>query len=281
MEKIQDSDGNSPGFVGVFIPREIFEDENLTATEVLLYGTVAAFGGRGCYMLAEDIEKRIKCGAATRRKAVEKLEKLGYIMTQKQRNGRLFMRSTLGFQKSQQPVRPEEIEERPDEEAEAEPRDPKKYGAEDINDYLETWKEETGFDFLEDKQQRKCARLVLNKYGMDEAVKIARRVGRAQTDRYAPRITSPNDIVGRYSKLPALEVYEKRRDAEQNQPKSTAPKPSKLAQMHYTAPDFRWADYTAENNESDETKAAAIKKARQIFEARSHQKPATKPEAKK
>lgn len=98
--ELKDSEGNIPQWTGIWIPREIICSE-LKLAEMAFYGMIAAFGNKGCYMLAEDIEKQLNIAPSTRRRYIKHLVELGVITCKKQANGRILLKTTLGFYKNE------------------------------------------------------------------------------------------------------------------------------------------------------------------------------------
>lgn len=93
-----------------------------------------------------------------------------------------------------------------------EPEAPKRYGNADVNEILDLWLEETGFDHRSTKQERFAANTLLRKYGCEATKALIRRVGvaRRSDDQFAPQIAKPSQLVGKYEKLTALKLWEDR-----------------------------------------------------------------------
>lgn len=89
---------------------------------------------------------------------------------------------------------------------------PKSYGKAEINDLLELWLEETGFDHKSAKAERYAINNLLRKNGYEATKALIRRVGRARRSdsQFAPQIAKPSQLQGKYSKLEALVIWEER-----------------------------------------------------------------------
>lgn len=103
----------------------------------------------------------------------------------------------------------------PTDESEIEPlneEQPKSYGKAEINDLLEIWLEETGFDHKSAKAERYAINNLLRKNGYEATKALIRRVGRARRSdsQFAPQIAKPSQLQGKYSKLEALVIWEER-----------------------------------------------------------------------
>lgn len=88
------------------------------------------------------------------------------------------------------------------------------FGREDINELVELWEAETGISIKGQQNQRRQLYNLVRKYGLEGTQKLVERVGAATRsgDRFAPQIATPSDLTGKYSKLPKLEMWEKRNE---------------------------------------------------------------------
>lgn len=86
------------------------------------------------------------------------------------------------------------------------------YGRADLNELVALWEKETGISIAGQQNQRRQLYNLVKKYGLDATKTLIKRVGVAthSPDRFAPRIASPSDLTGKYSKLPKLELWENR-----------------------------------------------------------------------
>ena len=67
-------------FTGVWIPRHIIEDENLSWTEIILYSEIASYS-KGCFKSLESLAKRLRLSHKTKvSPMLKKLEERGYII---------------------------------------------------------------------------------------------------------------------------------------------------------------------------------------------------------
>lgn len=72
-------DTNKRGFEGIWIPREIWLDTNLSALERILYAEIASFGENGCWKKSEELMKLLGVGKGTFQKYCRNLrETSGY-----------------------------------------------------------------------------------------------------------------------------------------------------------------------------------------------------------
>lgn len=103
---------------------------------------------------------------------------------------------------------------------------PKSYGKAEINDLLELWREETGFDHKSTKSERYAINNLLRKNGYEDTKALIRRVGRARRsdNQFAPQIAKPSQLQGKYSKLEALVLWEERQ-SQAEQPKTATGRP--------------------------------------------------------
>lgn len=103
---------------------------------------------------------------------------------------------------------------------------PKSYGKAEINELLELWREETGFDHKSTKSERYAINNLLRKNGYEATKALIRRVGRARRsdNQFAPQIAKPSQLQGKYSKMEALVLWEERQ-SQAEQPKTAPGRP--------------------------------------------------------
>ena len=103
---------------------------------------------------------------------------------------------------------------------------PKSYGKAEINELLELWLEETGFDHKSAKAERYAINNLLRKNGYEATKALIRRVGRARRSdsQFAPQIAKPSQLQGKYSKLEALVIWEERQ-SQAEKPKTATGRP--------------------------------------------------------
>ena len=220
---MEDSNKNKPNFTGVWIPAEVFETKDLTSKELLLYGIVASYRN-GCYLTSEDLEAKIRCKSETRRKSVKHLCELGFITCQKQTNGRLLLKSTLGFQTAQnepQATKQQKTSNQPTQPPEAletqengqiqqnSEQVQEQYGDEDINWCFDEWENIIGTPIASRaKQNRYACRNLLKKEvshnvakGHDTVGNLLKLVRESKKDQYAPRIADFSDLQSKLNQL--------------------------------------------------------------------------------
>jgi len=91
---------------------------------------------------------------------------------------------------------------------------PKRYGNAEVNDALDLWEHETGFNHRSTKSERYAIAGLIKQHGYEPTKALIRRVGIAtrSRDRFAPQIAKPSQLRGKYSKLEALVQWERRQD---------------------------------------------------------------------
>lgn len=234
-------------FTGIWIPAEIWEDNNLPGLAKMLYAEIASFGNSGCWKKSEDLAEPLGIKRDLFQKLCQQLKDGGYI-TERRAFGRVVRTTTLGFNTStglahqrvkpadEQPVSP--ADEQPvkpavhieysknivnikrDESVADDDKTKNEYGREDINELADLWLSEVKVDVKKDKNQRNQLTNLLRKYGCEATKALVRRVGamRRENDRFAPYITKPSDLVGKYSKLDKLEAWEFRKNPQKPKP---------------------------------------------------------------
>ena len=235
-------DAEKRTFNGIFIPAEIWLDENINGHERLLYAEIASFGKKGCWKRSEELMKLLGVGREAFQKTCRNLRERGYI-SEKRMFGRIVRTSTLTFcstvgnshqsenQAVHQAVSPADEQavspavqkeytkeytkvKGDDNVAEGVENSKKEYGRADVNELAELWESETGISIKGQQNERRQLYNLLRKYGYEATKTLVRRVGTANRsgDRFAPQIAVPSDLTGKYSKLPKLELWESRRE---------------------------------------------------------------------
>lgn len=229
------ADADERKFTGVWIPAEIWNDTTITATAKMLYAEIACFGARGCWKRSDELREPLGISADTFQKYCRQLNEAGYI-AEKRMFGRIVRTTTLGFQsstgKTHQRKKPaDEQQEFPADEQREKPAvqkeytkeytkehtqgadAPARYGNESVNALLDYWQEQTGFDHHREQRERRAAHNLIQKMSPDALKPLVSAVGDAirSNDRFAPQITKPSDLVGKYSKLDKLRLWQARR----------------------------------------------------------------------
>ena len=83
-------------FTGVWLPREVLEDERLKGTEKILYAEIASFGDKGCWKKSEELMSLTGMRTSAFQASCRRLVEFGYI-TQSREYGRMVRRSNIGF----------------------------------------------------------------------------------------------------------------------------------------------------------------------------------------
>lgn len=124
---------------------------------------------------------------------------------------------------------------------EKEPVENSEYGRADINELEALWERETGISIKGQQTQRRQLYNLTRKYGLDKTKRIIEQVGKAakSNDRFAPLISTPSDLTGKYEKLSKLILWHNRNLTSRpfgNQP-TPAPKMA-TASLKTTLPDY-------------------------------------------
>lgn len=228
------ADAKERKFTGIWIPAEIWLDDNLPALAKLLYAEIAGFGKRGCWKKSEELMQPLGIKSTTFQQLCKLLRDRGYIVEQRM-FGRIVRTTTLSF------ASPQNLHQRKkrgdehhkicgDEQAVsrgvhkeytkeyisneirgenvAEPVG-NSFGREDINELAELWEHETGVSIKGQQNQRRQLYNLTRKYGLDKTRGIIKLTGRAakSQDRYAPIIATPSELTGRFEKLSKLRLW--------------------------------------------------------------------------
>lgn len=246
-------DAEKRKFTGIWIPAEIWEDENIPALSKMLYAEIASFGSRGCWKKSEELMRPLGVSRSLFQQLCRALREHGYI-TEQRMFGRIVRTTALAFRPSSgmthqcekqavhqavsqadeqavsQAVQKEYTKEytknKGDENVAGGVENSKKeYGRADINELVELWESETSISIKGQQNERRQLYNLLRKYGREATKTLVRRVGATKRshDRYAPQIAVPSDLTGKYSKLPRMQMWEERNKASRSfgQPANT------------------------------------------------------------
>lgn len=249
------ADANKRKFTGVWIPAEIWQDEELPALAKMLYAEIASFGDRGCWKKSDELMKPLSVKRETFQKLCRALSERGYII-EKRSFGRIVRTTALGFYSSGGMIHQskkqadEQAEWSTDEQSkkqavhieysknkvknigdksplddEKEAEKPTSYGRDDINEIVDLWEQETGTSIKGDKNERRQVYNLIRKHGAERTKALVRAVGdiRRNGDRFAPQIATPRELTGKYSKLGRLEMWMERKSI--SRPFGTQEKP--------------------------------------------------------
>lgn len=229
-------------FTGIWIPAEIWLDNNLPPLAKILYAEIASFGRRGCWKKSEELMEPLGIKSTTFQQLCRMLRDGGYI-TEQRKFGRVVRTTTLGFAS---PQNLHQCKKRGDEhhkicgDEQAVSRGVQKeytkeyisneirddvadgpvensFGREDINELVELWERETGVSIKGQTNQRRQLYNLTRKYGLDKTRGVIKLAGQAakSSDRYAPIIATPSELTGRYEKLSKLRLWYMRNKATQ------------------------------------------------------------------
>lgn len=234
------ADAEKKKFTGIWIPAEIWLDNQLPAMAKLLYAEIASFGSQGCWKKTDELREPLGVSSGTFQKLCKQLKDGGYISEQR-RFGRMVRTTTLGFQSSKQKLHQSKNcgdehhkicgDEQHNENAvqleytkeytkehikgASAPADAIKtekaeeYGNHDVNDFLKRWASSTGNDCSKLKRERNASYNLIRsntQEGLDAIIQALDDI-RTSGDPYAPQIAKPSDLVGQYSKLPKLRAW--------------------------------------------------------------------------
>ena len=269
------TDAEQRKFTGIWIPAEIWLNDNLSGLAKMLYAEIASFGSRGCWKKREELCAPLDIKRDKFQDLCRELVEGGYIEEQR-KFGRIVRTSTLKFRGTtvrsttgsahrrvkpvdEQPVKPvvqKEYSKNKEknicktkvlqaktpkktakEKVDDDAEQPKTYGNADVNDVLERWKHITDNDCTKIKRERFAVNNLLKKYSSDELDDLLALVARATEsgDRYAPSITKPSELVGQYSKLDKLKAWEKRQEPEERTERFIPAPPMAFAPFHNPA----------------------------------------------
>ena len=237
------ADAEKRKFTGIWIPAEIWNDNELPALAKLIYAEIASFGSAGCWKKTEALREPLGIGADLFQKLCRRLKEKGYI-AEKRSFGRIIRTTTLGFQKAHQAVSPvvhqavspaDDQEESPvvhieysknkekikgaDAPAKAVEnleKEKEEFGDPAINAFMKRWASATSNDCSNIKRERRAAHNLLksqSKEGIDAIIAAVQQIHESG-DQYAPSITLPSDLVGQYSKLSKLRLYVAKQDTQ-------------------------------------------------------------------
>lgn len=228
-------DAEQRKFTGIWIPAEIWLDDKIPALAKLLYAEIASFGARGCWKKSDELMKPLNIKSATFQNLCRVLRENGYIF-ENRKFGRIVRTTTLGFSSAQNSHQCKkqvvhQAEWQADEQAESQAvhkeytkeyifdtsEKEKKpvensYGRAELNELVELWEQETTISIKGQQNQRRQLYNLLKKHGAEKTKQIIQLVGKAikSRDCYAPMITKPSDLTGRFEKLSKLELWETR-----------------------------------------------------------------------
>lgn len=235
------ADAEKRKFTGIWIPAEIWNDNDLPALAKLIYAEIASFGSAGCWKKSEALREPLGIGADLFQKLCRQLKEKSYI-AEKRSFGRIIRTTTLGFQKAHQAESPvvHQAVSPADEQAESpvvhieysknkerlkgadapakavENSEKEEFGNHEINEFMKKWASATDNDCSKIKRERRAAHNLLksqSKEGIDAILAAVQQIHESG-DQYAPSITQPSDLVGQYSKLSKLRLYVAKQDTQ-------------------------------------------------------------------
>lgn len=142
----------------------------------------------------------------------------------------------------------------------------KEFGRADINELEALWEKETGISIKGQQNQRRQLSNLVKKYGLDATKTLVKRVGVAvnSSDRFAPQIAVPSDLVGKYGKLPKLVMWEKRKQMSRSFGQVDAP-PMAIANLKKGMSDYNDEAWDVKSDEERAKVSEMMRQARNRF----------------
>lgn len=215
-------------FTGVWIPAQVIEDESLTAYDLIVYAQIASF--QVCTASNEYLAKIAHISARTVRRSIVKLESSGYIRVRTVTTAANYSRRHIVVEPRQivmggmtachggyDSVSPNNKEDNKEDivildksnitresadssDLEAEPVE--SYGNSEINEFIALWEQEIGVPITSRVQKNRYAiNRMLKKYGHQGLSQLIHAAAVASSDRYAPSISSFEDLEKKLSQL--------------------------------------------------------------------------------
>ena len=242
------ADAEKRKFTGIWIPAEIWNDNDLPALAKLIYAEIASFGSAGCWKKTDELREPLGVCSDTFQKLCRQLKEKGYI-AEKRCFGRIVRTTTLAFRTSGEIVHQRkksavhQAVSSADEQAESSAvhieysknkerikgadapakagrkdseKEKEEFGDPAINAFMKRWATATSNDCSNIKRERRAAHNLLksqSKEGIDAILAAVQQIHESG-DQYAPSITLPSDLVGQYSKLSKLRLYVAKQDTQ-------------------------------------------------------------------
>lgn len=202
-------------FTGVWIPRYIIDNRELSPVDRLIYAEVSCF--EICSMTNKTLAERAGCSEDTASRSIGRLKKMGYIKFVGF-DGRVRKMQSLHVEPPQNaeaasaktrrlpPQNQSQDNNIENKEktgiAKAMGETPREYGKTEINDLFEYWEKTIGYAVQSRRQaNRNACNNLIKKHGVDGLQKLIHGVSLAQRDRYAPQISDFEELQSKLTKL--------------------------------------------------------------------------------
>lgn len=209
-------------FTGIWIPKEVYLDERLSALEKIILVEIDSLDGEdGCFASNEYLAKFCQCSKNKISSAISKLVELNYLEVISFDGRKRFLKSCLtnnGKLPKNVSVPPKKCEAESQKMGhininnnitnkstntnvlvEAKPRN---YGNSQINELFDKWEECCGFrvDTKVKANRYACNRLIKSR-GFDKVMNALPYVAESQVDKFAPKVTNFMDLAEKWNDL--------------------------------------------------------------------------------
>ena len=208
-------------FKGIWIPKEIWLDEQLNALDkVILCEINSLDGDDGCFAGNQYLAEFCQCSEAKVSKSVALLIELGYLRVEKFDGRKRFLKTCLvkntrQVENTNQPskiykadlenLQHNNIDNNIDNNNTTKvvlEKTPETFGNSDINELFDEWEKACGFRITSKvRLNRYACQRMLNSRGKDSILKALPYVAESQSDKYAPNIVNFMDLEEKWNAL--------------------------------------------------------------------------------
>lgn len=208
-------------FKGIWIPKEIWLDEQLNALDkVILCEINSLDGDDGCFAGNQYLAEFCQCSEAKVSKSVALLIELGYLRVEKFDGRKRFLKTCLvkNTRQVENTNQPSKIYKADSENLQHNNIDnnidnnnttkvvlektPETFGNSDINELFDEWEKACGFRITSKvRLNRYACQRMLNSRGKDSILKALPYVAESQSDKYAPNIVNFMDLEEKWNAL--------------------------------------------------------------------------------
>ena len=208
-------------FKGIWIPKEIWLDEQLNALDkVILCEINSLDGDDGCFAGNQYLAEFCQCSEAKVSKSVALLIELGYLRVEKFDGRKRFLKTCLvkNTRQVENTNQPSKIYKADSENLQHNNIDnnidnnnttkvvlektPETFGNSDINELFDEWEKACGFRITSKvRLNRYACQRMLNSRGKDSILKALPFVAESQLDKYAPNIVNFMDLEEKWNAL--------------------------------------------------------------------------------
>lgn len=208
-------------FKGVWIPREVWLDERLTALDKMILTEINSLDGEdGCYASNQYLANFCQCSEAKVSKSISLLIELGYVEVVSFDGRKRFLKTCLvkttsHVENTTQPSKnykadsenlqhiniDSNIEDNTVTKV-TEQAPEKSYGNAEINELFNEWEKQCGFRINSKvKLNRYACQRLIKSYGFERVVRALPFVAESQMDQYAPGINNFMDLAEKWNNL--------------------------------------------------------------------------------